>query len=339
MKKFTIRWDTMFYDNKVCDGCSEVMLEGDDIVVCPECGTPQHRECYNKNNECVNAHLHAENFDWRKAHEQEEKTPEVPAEPAQKTEDYEEPKKGFNYGDEGEIPDIPIPEFRVDGVYVNGRTYDANEDIGGATVTEVATYTQVNFKHYIKRLVRNKNKKSFFLSWNWGAFFFGPAWFFYRKLYKLGAIFLALAVSATIAVTPLMPAINTAATKLEPLYTQFYEAIKTNSSSPTEESQAEVDRLSYEITAIAKSVMPHTLAVFAATYLFAQIIPALVANFFYRKKMLEDIKFAKKATSNPKILRYSLLRRGGVSFLAGLFASLAASHLPNIILSIVSYIN
>ncbi len=328
----------MFYDNKVCDGCSEVMLEGDDIVVCPECGTPQHRECYNKNNECVNAHLHAENFDWRTAHE-EAAPPEAPEEPVEKSEAYEEPRREFNIGTEGEIPDIPIPEFRFDGMFVKGRAYSANEDLGGATIKEVATYTQVNFKHYIKRLVKNRHKKSFFLSWNWGAFFFGPAWFFYRKLYKLGAIFLALAVSATIAVSPLLPAINNAATKLDPLYTQFYDAIKTNATSPTEESQAEVERLSYEITTIAKSVMPHTLAVFAATYLVAQIIPALIANFFYRKKMLEDIKFAKEATSDPKVLRYSLIRRGGVSFLAGLFASLAATHLPDIILSIVSYIN
>ncbi len=329
----------MFYDNKVCDGCSEVMLEGDDIVVCPECGTPQHRECYNKNNECVNAHLHTEGFDWRKTHEAENPAPEAPEEPVEKSETSEEPKREFTFGTEGEIPDIPIPEFRFDGMFVNGRAYSANEDLGGATINEVATYTQVNFKHYIKRLVKNRHKKSFFLSWNWGAFFFGPAWFFYRKLYKLGAILLALAVSATIAISPLLPAINNAATKLEPLYTQFYDAIKTNATSPTEETQAEVERLSYEITAIAKGVMPHTLAVFAATYLVAQIIPALIANFFYRKKMLEDIKFAKEATSDPKVLRYSLIRRGGVSFLAGLFASLAATHLPDIILSIVSYIN
>ena len=62
----------MYYYNKVCDGCSEIMLEGDDIVVCPECGTPQHRECYKKNNECVNVHLHAEGYDWRAAHAEQE---------------------------------------------------------------------------------------------------------------------------------------------------------------------------------------------------------------------------------------------------------------------------
>ena len=56
----------LFFDGKICDGCAEIMNEGEDIVVCPECGTPQHRKCYNKNNACVNAHLHAEGFDWQK---------------------------------------------------------------------------------------------------------------------------------------------------------------------------------------------------------------------------------------------------------------------------------
>lgn len=327
----------MFYDNKVCDGCSEIMLEGDDIVVCPECGTPQHRECYNKNNECVNAHLHAEGFDWQKAHE--EPAPEEKAENAEFAQNEEMPEDApkAEYSSFGGAPNIPpMPEFRIDGVYIKGHTYDADEDIGGATVQEVVTYTQVNFKHYIKRLVKNRHKKSFFLSWNWGAFFFGPAWFFYRKLYKLGIIFLTLAVSATIAVSPLVPAVSDAAAKLEPLYTEWYDAIEANSASPTEETQAEVDRLSAEIMATGKKALPYTLAIFGASYLIAQIIPALIANFFYREKMLEDIKFAKQATSDPAVLKYSLLRRGGVSFLAGLFANLAVTYLPEIILSIVS---
>ncbi|HOU09958.1 MAG TPA: RING finger protein, partial [Clostridiales bacterium] len=36
----------------------------DDIVVCPECATPQHRECWQKNNRCVNAEHHAPGFVW-----------------------------------------------------------------------------------------------------------------------------------------------------------------------------------------------------------------------------------------------------------------------------------
>lgn len=57
----------MIYKGNICDGCGRVFDENDDVVVCPECATPQHRECYNKNNCCVNEHLHAENFEWKGA--------------------------------------------------------------------------------------------------------------------------------------------------------------------------------------------------------------------------------------------------------------------------------
>ncbi len=327
----------MFYDNKVCDGCSDVMLEGDDIVVCPECGTPQHRECYKKNNQCVNAHLHAEGFDWRTANAELEKEPEPVVENSATQEDEQAPRKIIpDFTSDGEIPEIPLPEFNIDGVYVNGQTFGADEDIGGATVREVVTYTQVNSRHYLKRFIKNKNKKNF-VSWNWGAFFFGPAWFFYRKLYKAGAVLLTLAISATIAVMPLMPKVDAAAAKLEPLYNQLVEKLEAGVDETDEAAQAELEKLSEEITVTLKTAMPYSLTVLGATYVVSQIIPALIANSFYRKKMLDDIKFAKKATSDPKVLKFSLIRRGGVSFLAGLFATLAASHLPNIIMSIVSY--
>jgi ribosomal protein L40E len=55
----------MRYTGNICDGCNEPLLDSDDIVVCPECGTPQHRHCYDKNNQCVNAYLHDEGFSWQ----------------------------------------------------------------------------------------------------------------------------------------------------------------------------------------------------------------------------------------------------------------------------------
>ncbi len=54
----------MIYKGHICDGCGRKFTEDDDIVVCPECATPQHRECYNKNHACVNADKHSEDFTW-----------------------------------------------------------------------------------------------------------------------------------------------------------------------------------------------------------------------------------------------------------------------------------
>ena len=55
----------MRYSGNICDGCKELLLDNEDIVVCPECATPQHRHCYDKSGECVNAHLHGTDFTWQ----------------------------------------------------------------------------------------------------------------------------------------------------------------------------------------------------------------------------------------------------------------------------------
>ena len=44
-----------------CIICKEKFTDHDDIVVCPQCGTPYHRECYAKEGRCVNTKLHEEN--------------------------------------------------------------------------------------------------------------------------------------------------------------------------------------------------------------------------------------------------------------------------------------
>lgn len=54
------------YNNCVCPVCKKQFEDGDDIVVCPECGTPHHRECYNSIHHCANADLHSEGYDFYK---------------------------------------------------------------------------------------------------------------------------------------------------------------------------------------------------------------------------------------------------------------------------------
>lgn len=46
------------YTNEPCFLCGSILTEADDVVVCPDCGTPYHRACWKKNNCCVNTQLH-----------------------------------------------------------------------------------------------------------------------------------------------------------------------------------------------------------------------------------------------------------------------------------------
>lgn len=68
----------MKYTGLFCDGCGLQFNDTDDVVVCPECGTPQHRDCWMKEKKCVSADKHSDEFswvmpDWKKAENEPEK--------------------------------------------------------------------------------------------------------------------------------------------------------------------------------------------------------------------------------------------------------------------------
>ncbi len=47
-----------------CQVCKEPFKPGDDIVICPHCGAPYHRECYQKEGHCVYTDKHAQGFEY-----------------------------------------------------------------------------------------------------------------------------------------------------------------------------------------------------------------------------------------------------------------------------------
>lgn len=57
------------YENDKCPVCGENFKEGDDIIACPECGTPHHRVCYNKTNACANTRMHGTYFSFQQSDE------------------------------------------------------------------------------------------------------------------------------------------------------------------------------------------------------------------------------------------------------------------------------
>ena len=49
-----------------------MLFRSDDIVVCPECGTPYHRDCYKKEGRCINDELHSKHMSWKAEVEEKE---------------------------------------------------------------------------------------------------------------------------------------------------------------------------------------------------------------------------------------------------------------------------
>ncbi len=55
----------MDYSNYRCPVCEKPFLKDDETVVCPECGAPHHRDCYDTINRCFFEDKHKDNFDYK----------------------------------------------------------------------------------------------------------------------------------------------------------------------------------------------------------------------------------------------------------------------------------
>ena len=61
------------YKKYKCPVCNKQFKDGDDIVVCPECGTPHHRECYKLTGHCVNQGLHKSGYGFIDSEKEKQK--------------------------------------------------------------------------------------------------------------------------------------------------------------------------------------------------------------------------------------------------------------------------
>ena len=53
------------YTGNHCPVCEQAFTDTDDIVVCPDCGTPYHRDCWKKVGACMHRSEHAAGFEWQ----------------------------------------------------------------------------------------------------------------------------------------------------------------------------------------------------------------------------------------------------------------------------------
>ena len=53
------------YTGNHCPVCEQEFTDNDDIVVCPDCGTPYHQACWQKVGACMHQSEHAAGFEWK----------------------------------------------------------------------------------------------------------------------------------------------------------------------------------------------------------------------------------------------------------------------------------
>ena len=208
------------YDGIECPVCHRAFQEGDDVVCCPVCGTPHHRACYNAVGHCVNENLHASGFvfDREKVRHDAEKEP-APDAP------FDISPLGQAPGGSGAAPkDAPsgtladpsaAPGGGASGpsgggapggaraMYANPRAEKYKGDarhIAGRPIYEYALAIGVNVDRFLTRFTAFAERKKK-VSWNWGAFFFGSYYFFWRKATKPGVLFLLIEQIISVLVT------------------------------------------------------------------------------------------------------------------------------------------
>lgn len=189
------------YRNCTCIACRNKFEPDDDIVVCPECGTPYHRDCWNEHGHCINTELHENGGSWKRPETAESKDKRVicpscgKSNPEGSTFCIQCGKNiNENRWNENENSSGDEQENVFRGMFgVFGDAYEhenPHEDMGGAELEEVKNFVGKNVPYFVIRFryFRDSKKK---LAPNFVCMLFPQFWFAYRKMW-LASLLLVL---------------------------------------------------------------------------------------------------------------------------------------------------
>lgn len=187
------------FENKLCPVCRKPLTDKDDIVVCPVCGTPHHRECYMKNNRCGVEEWHASGFVWEGHLPGEEpQEPEQPQQPQEAEQNIPSGSGDPHYAEyPGGVPQgqpMDLEEFLDQ---LKNQTMDDTRGADGVSPKELSCYVGKSVMHYSQAfsvfrspvMPGQKPRRAFF---NICAGLFSPVHQFYRKLDGVGLILVLL---------------------------------------------------------------------------------------------------------------------------------------------------
>lgn len=283
------------YKKYKCPVCNKQFKDGDDIVVCPECGTPHHRECYKLTGHCVNQGLHKSGYSFidsekekLKVEEQKETAKSFEGEysgdyyyspdddfVAQAKKEVQEKKQASTDSDNTDGGFFSIPTIQVDESF-----YKMRGTIDGLSISDIAATVRTNVSRFIQ-IFKKQSKTKKKAGWNWAAFFFGSFYLLFRKMYKQGVAFFCLAMTSIIAGEAFI-------LKFAPKYVSAVQDFVTQyASNPSGISTADAQKLLTTSDAInAQKIVYIILAVM----LLLRIIEAIFADYFYKGTVANIIK-------------------------------------------------
>ncbi|MCD7873207.1 MAG: DUF2628 domain-containing protein [Clostridiales bacterium] len=324
----------MLYENEKCPVCGKVFKEGDDIVTCPQCGTPHHRECYNSNGGCVNKQLHSTGFSYKRSENKNEdkaqensQNPKIEKPAAPPLFNFPDFNENSEKNDYNKNSSEYQPHFKNNPFVIN-----KSETIDGVSAIDIAFAVSTNYHKFIPKFRKNR-----LVNWNWSAFIFGPYYLLFRKMYGIGALFMSVEIVARIIVSAVF------SKQINVLVTGLNNLINNSGSI----SQAEYYKQTQSL--LNSSGAMEAFLIICVCLLAVHLITALFADKFYRKKIIGLVKDAdsmlEKGASfavnpafgmgnenlSPQDLRKLFLAgKGGVSFWAPLLAFLIMEMIPYI---------
>ncbi len=284
------------FKGKSCVRCKSYLFEEDDVVYCPDCGAPHHRDCYNALGHCALEALHGTDEEYSAvkdepvAEEQEIKSKIGDTLVSRCEMCGEEYDPSLNRCPKCGAPDLKRINGYAEFDFLGG--VPADYDLGeGVTAEEAKRFVGANTHRYIPKFaVLNKKNK---FSWNWMAFFFPSGWLLSRKMYKDGIIAAVLTIMATALSYPLSLS----------LYNMGFD-----SSTQTANN---INTLAEKLPEIGIAVL--VLAVLGTFFdLAIRVVSALLGDYIYKNHTIATIKTI-NSQSEDKITDYR--KKGGMSML------------------------
>ncbi|MDR2647056.1 MAG: DUF2628 domain-containing protein [Oscillospiraceae bacterium] len=340
----------MRYEKEDCAVCGVTFADpNEDIVVCPVCGAPMHRACWQAN-QCPHKHEHG-TFFWHPTQISDAEKSDAQLGVICATCGANNPKDTtVCVNCHNSIETRQISERAHDmrltqqptPYTLDGRPLDAADTIDGATIADIAAHIRSPFaiaQRYIKSFAQ---KRTF--SWNWAAFVFGPYWYFYRKLLKPGLVFAAIILICSLAFAPWANNfLSGYETSAAPIMAQINEAFQ-----DSETTDAVLRTLFAQLNASVVKLLRANrlyLAMGALVFLLQHVAAALFADTLLRRKVWSDIRRSYRFESDLRLERpshehsdfrkYLLMRSGGRSMLAPIAYMWISAYLPGMIISLI----
>lgn len=193
------------YNGEECIVCKKKFTDSDDIVACPDCGTPYHRECYKEKNECINYALHEAGGSWM-ANSRKNTVPDFLSGVKKVCPDcsFINPEDadvcrncGAEIG-ERECKTIDLSNQKVvrieldaDADYFGMNPMEVMDEATGITIGEMGDYAKHNKLYYMLAFKKLKNATIRF-SLNFAAFLFPDIYCAGRKMFLECFLFMLL---------------------------------------------------------------------------------------------------------------------------------------------------